>query len=141
MATAAISLDTGAKPERPECEWCSLLIGHLNELATLTWYVVADSALVECVMIRALARLKRMPFDASNRTLTYTQAHDTLVREAVAVLKQQQLGAVEQDGLSQGPPALCELPNLPRLAFLLELALRIPQRDVAGLLIPFSQLP
>jgi hypothetical protein len=113
---------TSARLERSrQIEWCFLFLEHLNEFATLVWYLVADSKLVECVILRTLARLDSIPFNTSFPLLTYNQAYDMLITQAIAVLK---LGP---DQRYDGPmfverASLCELPDLPRLAFLLELA-------------------
>ena len=112
---------TSAPLERSrQIKWCFLFLEHLNEFATLVWYLVADSRLVECVILRTLARLDSIPFDTSFPLLTYNQAYDMLITQAIAVLK---LG---RDQRYDGPmfverAFLCELPDLPRLAFLLEL--------------------
>jgi hypothetical protein len=70
---------------------------------------------------RSLARLDSIPFDTSFPLLTYNQAYDMLITQAIAVLK------LRRDQRYDGPMFVertshCELPDLPRLAFLLELA-------------------
>ena len=116
-----MAITTSAPLERSrQSEWCFLFLEHLNEFATLVWYLVAESKLVECVILRTLARLDSVPFDTSFPLLTYNQAYDMLITQAIAALN---LG---HDQRYDGPmfverASLCELPDLPRLAFLLEL--------------------
>ena len=125
---------THARSERPISDWCYFLIEHLDEFAKLAWYLVADTALVECVMVRTVARLESIPFSASDAVLTYNQTRDMLIGEAIAALDLPPSGCVETDWSSEGPVGLCGLPDLPRLAFLLRLVLRMPQSEVARLL-------
>jgi hypothetical protein len=138
--TTMTSLSTSTAPveQSRQIEWCFLFLEHLNEFATLVWYLVADSKLVECVILRTLARLDSIPFDASLPLLTYNQAVDMLITQAIAALN---LG---HDQRYDGPmfverASLCELPDLPRLAFLLELASETEVgkfRDVSAFLVP-----
>jgi hypothetical protein len=127
MATAQASPDARSGWERSTSDWCFYFLEHLNEFARLVWYLVADTALVECVMIRAVTQLEGTPFDASDALLTYNQAHDTLIREAVSVLNLAQKRGLESDETFVGPVNPYELPDISRLAFLLKLVLRIPE--------------
>ena len=120
MATMT-SLSTAPIEQSRQSEWRSLFLEHLNEFATFVWYLVADGRLVERVILRTLTHLENIPFDTSFPLLAYNQAYDMLITQAIAVLK---LG---RDQRYDGPMFVerashCELPDLPRLAFLLELA-------------------
>jgi hypothetical protein len=115
-------------------DWCYFVLDHLNEFAKLVWYLVADTQMVENVMLRAIVRLESTPFDAPDELLRYKQARDTLIAEAIAVLGLPQSGNVEMTQPPTADVTLCELPHLPRLAFLLKLILRMPESEVARLL-------
>jgi hypothetical protein len=112
--------------------WYLLFLEHLDEFATLTWYLVADHQLVEETILRTMARLDMIPFDASTPELAYTHAREMLITEAIAGLgldyKHRRDGEVFQPG------SLGELPDLPRLAFMLKLVLRSSEMEVAKFL-------
>jgi hypothetical protein len=95
-----------------------LFLEHLNDFATLAWYLVADGRLVEHVILRALTRLGSIPFDTSLPLLTYNQARDMLITEAIETLNP---GYDQRyDGrVFVKPASPCELPDLRRLTFLL----------------------
>ena len=134
MTTSAVLPETRSALTRPMNEWCFFLLENLDEFAKLAWYLVVDTALVECVMVRVLDRLQNIPFSASDRVVTYNQARDTLIGEAIAVLNLTQQGYVETGVRLTGTVGLCDLPDLPRLAFLLKLVLLMPESQVARLL-------
>jgi hypothetical protein len=69
-----------------QIEWYCLLLEHLNEFATLAWYFVADSQLVECVIQRTLKSLNDIPFDTSRPLLTYHNARNMVITQAIAAL-------------------------------------------------------
>jgi len=69
-----------------QIEWYCLLLEHLNEFATLAWYFVADSQLVECVIRRTLKSLHDIPFDTSRPLLTYRNARNMVITQAIATL-------------------------------------------------------
>jgi hypothetical protein len=133
MTTYAVIPETLPKLRQPKSDWCYFLIEHLNEFAKLAWYLTVDTALVECVMVRTVARLESTPFDDSDTLLTYNQARDVLIGEAIAVLNLQH-GGGDMGETPIETVTLCELPDLPRLAFLLKLVLRMPEGEVAKLL-------
>src|SRR6201999_3887184 len=66
--------------------WYLLFLEHLDEFATLAWYLVADHQLVEETIQRTLAQLERTPFDASMPLLAYKQAKAELITQAIAGL-------------------------------------------------------
>ena len=66
--------------------WCCLLLEHLNEFAALAWYFVPDSQLVECVIRRTLKSLDDIPFDTSQPLLTYHNARNMVITQAIAAL-------------------------------------------------------
>ena len=66
--------------------WCCLLLEHLSEFATLAGYFVADRQLVECVIRRTLKSLDDIPFDTSQPLLTYHNARNMIITQAIAAL-------------------------------------------------------
>jgi DNA-directed RNA polymerase specialized sigma24 family protein len=109
--------------------WCFLLLEYLDELATLAWYLVADGRLVEETFSRTIAQLDTTPFDASAPLLAYSQAREALISQALHVLTD---AHDEENGILQ---ASCgELPDLPRLAFMLRFIIRSPEKEVAKFL-------
>jgi hypothetical protein len=131
MSTAALMPETLPERKRIRRGWCYFLLENLDEFARLAWYLVADVALVECVMVRLVARLEGTPFGGAP---TYDRARDTLINEAIAVLNLPEQGYDEIDGPPVGPVGLCELPDLRRLAFLLNLVPLMPTSRVSRLL-------
>jgi hypothetical protein len=63
-----------------------VLLEHLDEFATLARYLVADGKLVEDTFSRTLAKLDTIPFEASIPALTYNQARDVLIAQAIAAV-------------------------------------------------------
>jgi hypothetical protein len=45
--------------------WGIVLLEHLDDFATLAWYLVADGKLVEDTFSRTLAKLDTIPFEVS----------------------------------------------------------------------------
>src|ERR1700720_4207300 len=84
MATSFASVFP--KPTPSTTSWGIVLLEHLDEFATLAWYLVADGKLVEDTFSRALAKLDTIPFEASIPALTYSQARDVLIAQAIAVV-------------------------------------------------------
>jgi hypothetical protein len=114
---------------RDKVGWCLLFLEHLDEFSRLAWYLVADDKLVESVILRTMARLEEMSFDASIPKLVYSQAREVLIQQSIAVLELER----EDEGVPM-PPTLVELPNLVRLAFMLKLILRSSETEVAKFL-------
>jgi hypothetical protein len=112
--------------------WCLLFLEHLDEFATLAWYLVADNQLVEATIQRTLAQLEMTPFDASTPQLPYAQAKEALITQAIAELG---LGRKRSEEEAEYlPNSFGELPDLPRLAFILKLVLRSSEIEVARFL-------
>jgi hypothetical protein len=111
--------------------WCLLLLEYLDELATLAWYLVADGRLVEETFSRTLAQLDTTPFDASAPLLAYSQAREVLISQALDVLTDSRKADEENRILEAG---YGELPDLPRLAFMLRFIIRSPEDEVANFL-------
>jgi hypothetical protein len=117
---------------RMNAAWYLLFLEHLDEFATLAWYLVADHRLVEEAILRTMAQLDTISFDASTPLLAYNQARETLITQAIAGLG---LGSKRsEEGASYLPSTLGELPDLPRLAFMLKLVLRSSEIEVAKFL-------
>lgn len=86
MPTGAVLADTSPESVGPKRAWLYFLTLHRDHFVTLVCDLIADQTLVECVMMRAVGRLRSMPFDASDALATYQQARRTLIEEAIAVL-------------------------------------------------------
>src|SRR3984957_18930706 len=84
MATSFASVSFSPSPR--SASWCFLLLEHLDEFATLAWYLVADSKLVEETLARTIAKLDMTVFESSVPALAYSQARDVLIAQAIAVL-------------------------------------------------------
>ena len=101
-------------------EWHSLFLEHLAEFATLVWYLTADRSLLEFVFLRTLARLERMTVHSSVPHFAYNRALEMLIAEAmVFALKQEREEGIAVTRLAHRR-LYCELPDLDRLASLLE---------------------
>jgi hypothetical protein len=112
--------------------WYLLFLEHLDEFATLAWYLVADHQLVEETIQRTLAQLEMTPFEASMPLLAYKQAKTELITQAIAGLN---LGRKEsEEDAAYLPSSLGDLPDMPRLAFMLKLVLRSSEIEVARFL-------
>ena len=112
--------------------WCFLLLEHLDEFATLAWYLVADGTLVEDTFSRTMAKLESIAFDSSVPALAYNQAREVLITQAIAVLSDVRRDEDERSLLQ--PMSLGTLPDLPRLAFMLRLIIRSSEIEVAKFL-------
>ena len=119
-------------PSPTSTSWCFLLLEHLDEFATLVWYLVADGKLVEDTFARTMAKLDITAFESSIPALAYSQARDVLITQAIAVLSDARREE-DQNQLCQ-PSSIGSLPDLPRLAFILRLILRSPEMEVAKFL-------
>jgi DNA-directed RNA polymerase specialized sigma24 family protein len=109
--------------------WGIVLLDHLDEFATLAWYLVADGKLVEDTFSRTLAKLDTIPFEASIPEVTYSQARDTLIAQAIAVVSDMRIE--EAGDWSVEPKSMGRLPDLARLAFMLKLIIRSPEPEIA----------
>ena len=132
MTTMATFAPIPFSPSPRSASWCFLLLEHLDEFATLAWYLVADGRLVENTFSRTLAKLDMIPFEASIPTLAYSQARDVLITQAIAVLSDARR---EEDEIPFFQPTfLGTLPDRPRLAFMLRLIIRSSEAEVAKFL-------
>ena len=119
-------------PSTGIASWRFLLLEHLDEFATLAWYLVADGKLVEDTFSRTMAQLDMISFESSIPALAYNQARDVLITQAIAVLSDVRR---EEDEISLfQPTSLGRLPDLPRLAFMLRLIIRSSEAEVANFL-------
>ena len=109
--------------------WGIVLLEHLDEFATLAWYLVADGKLVEDTFSRTLAKLDAIPFEASIPALSYSQARDVLVAQAIAVVSDMRIE--EAGDWSAEPNSIGRLPDLTRLAFVLKLITCAPEPEIA----------
>ena len=124
-----ITLPSSATLTSPS--WGFLLLEYMEEFATLAWYLVADDKLVEETFARTMMRLDTIPFNASAPVQAYSQARDILITQALEVLAVVRKED-EDNRLSQ--PSSGELPDLPRLAFMLIFVIRSSASEVAKLL-------
>jgi DNA-directed RNA polymerase specialized sigma24 family protein len=116
-------------PSPGSASWCFLLLDHLDEFATLAWYLVADGKLVEDTFTRTMAKLDMTAFESSIPALAYGQARDILIAQAIAVLSDAR--REEQENQLFQPNSIGSLPDLPRLAFMLRLIIRSSEVEVA----------
>jgi hypothetical protein len=130
MTTSFTSVSFAASPK--SASWCFLLLEHLDEFATLVWYLVADGKLVEDVFARTMAKLDMTAFESSIPALAYSQARDVLITQAIAVLSDAR--KEEDESLFLLPSSIGTLPDLPRLAFMLRLIIRSSETEVAKFL-------
>jgi DNA-directed RNA polymerase specialized sigma24 family protein len=130
MATSSTSVSFGPSPK--SASWCFLLLEHLDEFATLVWYLVADGKLVEDTFARTMAKLDMTAFDSSVPALAYSQTRDVLITQAIAVLSDAR--REEDENQFFRPSSIGSLPDLPRLAFMLRLVIRSSETEVAKFL-------
>ena len=109
--------------------WGLVLFEHLDEFATVAWYLVADGKLVEDTFSRTLTKLDTIPFEASIPALTYSQARDVLISQAIAVVTD--MRTEEAGDWSIEPDSIGRLPDLARLAFILKVIIRSPEFEIA----------
>ena len=109
MATSFTSVSFTPSPK--SAPWCFLLLEHLDEFATLVWYLVADGKLVEDTFVRTMAKLDMTAFESPIPALAYSQARDVLITQAIAVLSDRRREEDEKQ-LFQ-PSSIGSLPDLP----------------------------
>jgi hypothetical protein len=127
MTTSFASVSVNPTPSATL--WGIVLLEHLDEFATLAWYLVADGKLVEDTFSHTLAKLDTIPFEASIPELTYSQARDVLIAQAIAVVSDMRLK--ESGDWFIEPNSNGRLPDLARLAFMLKLIIRSPEPEIA----------
>ena len=130
MATSLASVPFTPLPRSGS--WCFLLLEHLDEFATLAWYLVADGKLVEDTFARTIVKLDMTAFESSMPTLTDSQARDVLITQSIAVLSDAR--REEDENQFFQPSSTGSLPDLPRLAFILRLIIRSSETEVAKFL-------
>jgi len=74
-------------------------------------------------------KLDTIPFQASIPALTYSQARDVLIAQAIAVVSD--IRIQEAGDWSVEPNSMDRLPDLARLAFMLKLIIRSPEPEIA----------
>jgi DNA-directed RNA polymerase specialized sigma24 family protein len=137
MATSFTSVSFTPSPR--SVSWCFLLLDHLDEFATLVWYLVADGKLVEDAFARTIAKLDMTAFESSTPALAsstpalaYSQARDVLITQAIGVLSDAR--REEDENQFVQPSSIGSLPDLPRLAFMLRFIIRSSEAEVARFL-------
>ena len=132
MTAMALSFALASFTPSPHSgSWCFLLLEHLDEFATLAWYLVADGKLVEDTFSRTLAKLDTIPF-GSIPAAAYRQARDVLITQAIAVVSNVRREETERSFAQT--VCLGGLPDLPRLAFILRLIVRSSEAEVTEFL-------
>jgi DNA-directed RNA polymerase specialized sigma24 family protein len=131
MAAVQNSFALPASASPKNATWCFLLLEYLEEFATLAWYLVADGKFVEETFLRTMTQLDRISFDASTPLMAYNQAREILITQAIDVLAATRKEGEENRILQPGSG---ELPDLPRLAFMLRSVIRSSESEVAKFL-------
>jgi hypothetical protein len=131
MAAVAESFSESLGASSEITPWCQLLLEHLEEFARLVWYLVADEKLVEETFARSLEQLDAIPFEVSDPVVACNQLREILITQAIVVVEMTR--KKEAEGRSF-PTPLGDLPDLPRLAFLLRMVIRSPAAEVAKFL-------
>jgi DNA-directed RNA polymerase specialized sigma24 family protein len=109
--------------------WGIVLLEHLDEFATLAWYLVGDGKLVEDTFSRTLVKLDTIPSEGSIPALTYSQVRDVVITQAIAVVSDMRIE--EAGDWSVEPNPIARVPDLARLAFMLKLIIRSPEPEIA----------
>jgi len=130
MATPFVPVSL--KPTLSTTLWGIVLLEHLDEFATLAWYLVADGKLVEDTFSRTLGKLDTIPFEVSNPAFAYSQIGDVLIAQAIAVVSD--MPAEHSGDWSVEQNSIGSLPDLARLAFMLKLIIRSPEPEIANYL-------
>jgi hypothetical protein len=130
MSTSFTSVSFTPSPK--SASWCFLLLEHLDEFATLVWYLVADGKLVEDTFARTMAKLDMTAFESSIPAIPYSQVRDVLITQAIAVLSDRR--REEDENQLFQPSSIGSLPDLPRLAFILRWIIRSSETEVAKFL-------
>jgi DNA-directed RNA polymerase specialized sigma24 family protein len=131
MAAVLSSFDLPSCTSRKSAAWSCLLLEYLEEFATLVWYLVADGKLVEEIFSRTMTQLDTTPFDASGPLIAYNQAREILITQTLELLAATRKEDEENWSLQPGSG---ELPDLPRLAFMLRFVIHSPEGEVAKFL-------
>ena len=129
MAAMAKPLSESLDASPEVARWCLLLLDHLEELPTLAWFLVAAGKLVEETFSRTLAQLDTTPFDATAPLHAHNQVRKILITHAIAVLEASRREE-EKNRIFDSSP-LGDLPDLPRLAFMLRMVIRSSVTEVA----------
>jgi DNA-directed RNA polymerase specialized sigma subunit len=109
-----------------------MLLEHLDEFARLAWYLLANGKLVEDTFARTMAKLDMTAFESSLPALAYSQARDVLITQAIAVLSDARREEDENRWFQSNSTG--NLPDNPRLAFMLRLIIRSSEVEVAKFL-------
>lgn len=112
--------------------WHYYLLEHLEEFASMAWYLLADGVQVEQLFLRAIVVLDAIPFDGIEPSAS-EQVRTVIAGEAVAMIAEARRREMAENWDAQLFP-LTDLPDLPRLVFLLRFMIRSPEAEVARLL-------
>ena len=129
----ATSFATESSTQSPgNASWCFLLLEHLDEFATLAWYLVADGGLVEDAFARTMATLDLTAIESYTPVLAYSHAREVLITQAIAVLPD--AGRDDDESQVSRRNSICSIPSRPRIAFLLRFAIHSSDAEIAKFL-------
>ena len=112
-------------------KWCHRLLEFLDEFTTLAWYLLADSDLVEVVLLRSLVEVQKNTTAPNDVTAAYSELQRTIIREAIEVLAE----VSQQEGKTDWwPRPACDVPDTARLTLVLRLIIRCPETEVGDYL-------
>jgi hypothetical protein len=111
--------------------WHDYLLEHLEEFASMAWYLLADGDLVEELFLRTIVLLDAIPFNGLE-PFASQQVHTIIASEAVAMIAEARKKEMAENWNAQLFP-LSVLPDLPHLVFVLRFILRSPEGEVARL--------
>jgi DNA-directed RNA polymerase specialized sigma24 family protein len=112
--------------------WHCYLLEHLEEFASMAWYLLADGDLVEELFLRAIVLLDAIRFKGQG-PFASQQVRTIIASEAVAMIVEARRRQRAENWNAELFP-LRGLPDLPHLLFVLRFILRCPEAEVASLL-------
>lgn len=112
-------------------KWCYRLLEFLDDFTTLAWYLLADSDLVEVVLLRSLVEVQKNTTVPNDVTSAYAELQRTIIREAIEVLAE----VSQQEGKTNWCPRPArDVPDIARLTLVLRLIFQCPETEVADYL-------
>ena len=112
--------------------WHDYLLEHLEEFASMAWYLLADGDQVEELFLRAIISLDAIPFNGLEPSAS-EQVRTIIASEAVAMIAEARRKETAENWNAQSFP-LVGLPDLPHLVFVLRFIIRSSEAEVARLL-------
>jgi hypothetical protein len=112
--------------------WHDYLLAHLEEFASMAWYLLADGDLVEELFLRTIVLLDAIPFNGLEPSASQ-QVRTIIASEAVAMIAEARRKEMAENWNAQ-LFSVSVLPDLPHLVFVLRFIIRSPEAEVARLL-------